>query len=141
MKYAPVQDPVKYASLFYVLRQTEGQPWMKEAGEKQMGNTAIAEVTGFNKESKELTFKLIARMENDGNINIDDRGIASVEGNVNFDFYADGDGNVEEQTLGYGKWLALDPALTEWRPTDSASSVMEYSDKKGNKYVIYVFFL
>ncbi len=132
-----VLDAMPKKGEFYVLRQTEGQPWMKEAGEKQMGNTAIAEVTGFNKESKELTFKLIARMENDGNINIDDRGIASVEGDVNFDFYADGDGNVEEQTLGYGKWLALDPALTEWRPTDSASSVMEYSDKKGNKYVIY----
>ena len=132
-----VLDAMPKKGEFYVLRQTEGQPWMKEQGEKQMGNTAIAEVTGFDKDKNELTFKLIARMENDGNISIDDRGIASVEGDINFDFYADGDGNVAEQTLAYGKWLALDPALTEWRPTDSASSVMEYSDKKGNKYVIY----
>lgn len=132
-----VLDAVPKKGEYYILRQTEGQPWMKEAGEKQMGNTAIAEITGYDKDSKEISFKLIARMENNGNITIDDRGIASVEGDVNYDFYADGDGNVEEQKLGYGKWLALDPALTEWRPVTNTDTVYEYTDKKNNKYVIY----
>ena len=131
-----ILDAVPKKGEYYILRQTEGQPWM-EAGDVQKGNTAIAEVIGYDKESKEISFKLIARMENNGNITIDDRGIASVEGDVNYDFYADGDGNVDEQKLGYGKWLALDPALTEWRPVTNTDTVYEYTDKKNNKYVIY----
>lgn len=131
-----ILDAVPKKGEYYILRQTEGQPWM-ESGEVQKGNTAIAEITGYDKESKEISFKLIARMENNGNITIDDRGIASVEGDVNYDFYTDGDGNVDEQKLVYGKWLALDPALTEWRPVGEASVIKEYTNDKGDRYVVY----
>ena len=131
-----ILDAVPKKGEYYILRQTEGQPWM-ENGEVEKGNTAIAEITGYDKDKKEVSFKLIARMENDGNINIDDRGIASVEGNVNYDFYADGDGNVDEQKLGYGKWLALDPALTEWRPVSDRTKVYTYTTEQGYTYVVY----
>lgn len=131
-----ILDAVPKKGEYYILRQTEGQPWM-ENGEVEKGNTAIAEITGYDKDKKEISFKLIARMENDGNINIDDRGIASVEGNVNYDFYADGDGNVDEQKLAYGKWLALDPALTEWRPVADRTKVYTYTTEQGYTYVVY----
>ena len=122
---------------YFVLRQTEGQPWMQEKGEKQMGNTAIAEITGFDKESKEISFKLIARLENDGNLVVNDNGIAEINGDVNYDFYADGDGNVDEQKLAYGKWLALDPALTDWKPVGESSIIKAYITKDSNRYVVY----
>ena len=122
---------------YFVLRQTEGQPWMQEKGEKQMGNTAIAEITGFDKESKEISFKLIARLENDGNLVVNDNGIAEINGDVNYDFYADGDGNVDEQKLAYGKWLALDPALTDWKPVGESSIIKAYITKESNRYVVY----
>ena len=131
-----ILDAVPKKGEYYILRQTEGQPWM-ENGEVEKGNTAIAEITGYDKDKKEISFKLIARMENDGNINIDDRGIASVEGDVNYDFYTDGDGNVEEQKLAYGKWLALDPALTEWRPVADRTKVYTYTTEQGYTYVVY----
>ena len=132
-----VLDAMPKKGEYFVLRQTEGQPWMKEVGEKQMGNTAIAEVTGFDKDKKEVTFKLIARLENDGNLVVDDKGIAEVNGDVNYDFYTDGDGNTNEETLGYGKWLALDPALTDWRPVGEVSVIKEYTNDKGDRYVVY----
>ena len=132
-----VLDGMPKKGEFFVLRQTEGQPWMKDSAEKQIGNIAIAEVTGFDKDSKEISFKLIARLENDGDLIVDDKGFADVNGDVNYDFYSDGDGKVEEQKLGYGKWLALDPALTNWRPVGKTSIIKAYINEKQDRYVVY----
>jgi hypothetical protein len=132
-----VLDGMPKKGEFFVLRQTEGQPWMKDSAEKQMGNIAIAEVTGFDKDSKEISFKLIARLENDGDLIVDDKGFAEVNGDVNYDFYSDGEGKVEEQKLGYGKWLALDPALTNWRPVGKTSIIKAYINEKQDRYVVY----
>ena len=131
-----VLDAMPKKGEYYVLRQTQGQPWL-ENGEKEAGNTAIAEIVDYNKDTKDITFKLIARMENDGNITVDDKGIATVEGDVNYDFYTDGDGKENEHKLGYGKWLALDPAITEWRPVADRTKVYTYTTEQGVTYIVY----
>ena len=92
----------------YLIRQTNNQSQLSD-GEVLQGNAAVAEITEFNNQSKNISFKILGGLERTAKIEyLDDGKVSLKSSDLNPDIYK-GKENVE--ALAFGKWLALDPHL------------------------------
>lgn len=110
-----VLDIVPKKGEYYLLRQTgNGQANVADQ-ENVLGNVAIAEVISFDRESKDITFKLIGKLKDERSYEIDQDGTAYVSKNdIDYEAYKD----QKDNTLNYGKWMSLDPTPmnSTWTP-------------------------
>ena len=110
-----VLDIVPKKGEYYLLRQTGNGQANVDNNEVVIGNVAIAQVTDFDRESKEISFNLIGKLKDDNSYSIDPDGTAFVgKADIDFNAYSD----QKENKLSYGKWLSLDPTpmSSTWSP-------------------------
>ena len=95
----------------YLIRQTNNQSQLSD-GEALQGNAAVAEITEFNNQSKNISFKILGGLERTAKIEyLDDGKVSLKSSDLNPDIYK-GKENVE--AIAFGKWLALDPHLVNF---------------------------
>lgn len=120
-------DVVPKKGEYYIIRQTADQAVVAD-GEALKGKAAIAEIVGFDKDSKKITFKFVGGLKDDNSYTVSDDGIATLDntdnGAVDYDVYKD-KGDIE---LEYGKWLSVDPIQLKWTPEKTSTVYMKRID-------------
>ena len=128
-------DVVPKKGEYYIIRQTGDQAAITSDGEKLKGKAAIAEIVGFDKESKKITFKFVCGLKNDNVYTVSDDCIATLDkiskASLDYDVYKD-KGDIE---LEYGKWLSMDPIQLKWNK-EQVSKIYQ-RDLDGMKQYIY----
>ena len=129
-----VLDIVPKKGEYYLLRQTgNGQANVADQ-ENVLGNVAIAQVISFDRESKNITFKLIGKLKDERSYNIYPDGTAYVNKNeIDYNAYKD----QKDITLNYGKWMALDPTPMNSIWTPEAFTEVYFRQKDNEDQYIY----
>lgn len=112
-----VLDVPPHKGEYYLIRQTQNQPWMEKSGGNAVnGKAAIAEVVSFDNKAKKIQFTVIGRVL--GNYDIDSDGMCrlSDSNDVDFSAYWDDDEKSEKWDFEYSKWISLDPVMLDWEP-------------------------
>ena len=112
---------------------------MIQGYEDLKGKAGIAEVVGFDKETKKITFKFVCALKDGNEYNVSDDGIATLDNSdptgIDYDVYKD-KGDIE---LEYGKWLSVDPILLKWNPEKISTVYYSNKDIDGENCYQYVF--
>lgn len=113
---------------YYVIKQTGNNDALGGKTDIPEGKSVLVKIEGFNKEKKEISFKILGLVKRDYDI-ID--GSCDLTGfgtdDIDFNAYTE-DGNPTVVTIPYGKWLALDPTSAVWEPF--TYSEYRYNDTK-----------
>ena len=107
-----ILDVTPRKNQFYVVRQTEGQPWLEE-NEKQKGNVAIVKVLSFDDKTKEIELSMVGLVKSDYTVT---DGVATIpdDADIDYDAYKNDNGESKTVKIAYGKFLSMDPAITAW---------------------------
>lgn len=131
-------DVVPKKGEYYIIRQT-GDQAMIQGYEDLKGKAGIAEVVGFDKETKKITFKFVGALKDGNEYNVSDDGIATLDNSdptgIDYDVYKN-KGDIE---LEYGKWLSVDPILLKWNPEKISTVYYSNKDIDGENCYQYVF--
>lgn len=131
-------DVVPKKGEYYIIRQTGDQP-MIQGYEDLKGKSGIAEVVGFDKETKKITFKFVGALKDSNEYNVSDDGIATLDNSnptgIDYDIYKD-KGDIE---LEYGKWLSIDPIQLDWSPLKYSPIFVKSFDYNGTTYTRYLY--
>lgn len=114
-----VLDVPPHKGEYYLIRQTQNQPWMEDINggkNKVDGRAAIAEVVSFDNKAKKIQFTVIGSVEGDYHIEDDGMCRLSNQNSVNFSTYWDDDEKSEKWDFEYSKWISLDPVMLDWEP-------------------------
>ena len=131
-------DVVPKKGEYYIIRQTGEQPVID--GESELkGKSGIAEVVGFDKNTKKITFKFVGALKKYNGYNVSDDGIATLDSSdrdsIDYDVYKD-KGDIE---LDYGKWLSIDPIQMDWTPFKTSSVFYTIIKRGSEDYYRYVY--
>jgi len=131
-------DVVPKKGEYYIIRQTGDQPVIDGTSELK-GKSGIAEVIGFDKNTKNITFKFVGALKNYNGYSVSDDGIATLDssdrGSIDYDVYKD-KGDIE---LDYGKWLSIDPIQMDWTPFKTSSVFYTIIKRGSEEYYRYVY--
>ena len=120
-------DVVPKKGEYYIIRQTGDQPVID--GESELkGKSGIAEVIGFDKNTKNITFKFVGALNDPNGYTVSDEGIATLDNSdkpsIDYDVYKD-KGDID---LEYGKWLSTDPIQLKWTPEKISTIYYKHID-------------
>lgn len=120
-------DVVPKKGEYYIIRQTGDQPVIDGTSELK-GKSGIAEVIGFDKNTKNITFKFVGALNDSNGYTVSDEGIATLDNSdkplIDYDVYKD-KGDIE---LEYGKWLSVDPIQLKWNPEKISTIYYKHID-------------